>query len=659
MKQLLSIALAIMNISLWGQVAEPENQTCKPLPEVFQRMEQLDKAAQHLDVWDWDVHYYLLDISIDIPNETITGRVEVQFNPLTPGLENIQLDLTTGMTVDSVYLNGASFNHYSDILSIVLDGDYDPGETVAVGIAYHGHPVENGFKGFDFQNQYGQASQPPMISTLSEPYGARTWWPCKDVPTDKADSIQVRITVDETLTAVSNGLLMEELNNLDGTKTWVWEHKYPISTYLISLAVTDYHYWSELHHFADGDSMPLEYWVYPSYASQTNVNRWNLTGNMVNIYSAAYGKYPFATEKYGMAQFEWGGAMEHQTCSSMGASGENTIAHELSHQWWGDLVTCANFHHIWLNEGFATYSEALYWGAKNGEAAYHAHMATKDQDYNGSIYRIDTTSISWIFNYIVYGKGAWTLHMLRHVLGDDAFFETLADYRETYQFSHVTTEDFQAVAESVYGDDLGWFFDQWIYGSGRPVYEWWWRQENPDPFGNSTVHVRIEQTQNSSYPLFRMPIDLHFQGSDLDTTVVVWDSLRSQEFTLELAGQPATLAFDEAKWIYKYASQVAGVDQMAAMPGSFQLLDVYPNPFNAELTITYLVQSAFQGSLTIFDITGSRIYNQTINRSEGGRYTLTWNGQNILGEPQASGIYLIQLSSSSQQSDTRKVSLLK
>ncbi|MCF6239031.1 MAG: M1 family metallopeptidase, partial [Candidatus Marinimicrobia bacterium] len=480
MKQFM-IIISIFSLSL-AQEAEPTNIPCKPLAKMASHYDRLAKSALRTDVWDWNVHYYDLAFDIDIDTEIIQGVTVVHFTSNTPDLESIQLDLNSGLTVDSVFLDGAVFNHASDMLSVSLAGSYGIGEPVAVGIAYHGHPEESGFQAFEFGTQYNVVGGIPMISTLSEPYGARTWWPCKDVPTDKADSVRISITVDEGLTAVSNGLLTSEVSNLDGTKTWVWEHKYPITTYLVSLAITEYEYWEDTFYFTNGDSMPLEYWMYPSYATNTNIDRWNLTANMVGIFNEVYGDYPFAEEKYGMAQFGWGGAMEHQTCSSMGSSGENTIAHELAHQWWGDLVTCSNFHHIWINEGFATYSEALYWGEKNGEYAYHEHMASKDNNYTGSIYRSDTTNVWSIFNYIVYGKGAWTLHMLRHVIGDENFFETLAEYRDIYQFSHASTEDFQSVAEAVWGQDLEWFFDQWIYGSGKPWYDCWWSAAPVDEF---------------------------------------------------------------------------------------------------------------------------------------------------------------------------------
>ncbi len=637
-----------------AQVYENTNVPCKPLAEMAGHYDRMAKAALRADVWDWDVHYYNLDLDIDIETEIVTGKVEIYFTPKTPDLESIQLDLSSILSVDSIYMNGAVFNHASDILSITLDGIYAIDEPVVVGVAYHGHPMESGFQAFKFGTQSGI----PMISTLSEPYGARTWWPCKDVPTDKADSVRISIKVDETYTAVANGLLTSEVDNSDGTKTWIWEHKYPVTTYLISLAITEYKYWTETYHFAEGDSMPLEYWMYPSYATNDNIDRWNLTANMIGIFSEAYGKYPYSEEKYGMAQFSWGGAMEHQTCSSMGSSSENTIAHELAHQWWGDMVTCSNFHHIWINEGFATYSEALYWGEKIDDNAYHAHMASKDMNYSGSIYRSDTSSVWSIFDYIVYGKGAWTLHMLRHVIGDENFFETLAQYRAAFLYSHASTEDFQGVAEVVWGQDLEWFFDQWIYGIGRPSYRWWWSANGPDEFGNSQVTVHVDQIQSSSLPTFKMPIDLSFSDGSNEVNMMIWDSLRAQDFNITLNFLPTELTFDENEWILKSASQIANVDG-GYYPESFKLLSAYPNPFNSEVNIPYATGANFNGSLSIYDLRGREVYSMSLHHETASVHEFQWNGKDNQGISLGSGLYIIQLTSLGHGSFSQKLSILK
>jgi len=642
-----------------AQVNRATDGPCKPISEMIAHYNYMSKFTETADVSDYDVHFYDLNFDIDVVPEIITGYVEIHFTSLVESLESIQLDFNSAMSVDSITVNAANFNHFSDQLSITLDGSYNVGESVIVGIHYHGHPTEVGFKGFTFSHQYNNSSRPRMISTLSEPYGARSWWPCKDVPTDKADSVRISVTTDNSLDVVANGMLVSETENLDGTKTTIWEHKYPITTYLVSLAISDYTYWTETYHFADGDSMPMEYWMYPPAASAGNIELWNRAAIMMDVFGEYYGKYPFAEEKYGMAQFEWGGAMEHQTCSSMGSYGENTIAHELAHQWWGNLVTCSDFHHIWINESFATYSEALYWGAVNGEEAYHAHMASKMNNVNSSVYRYDASSVNSIFSWeMVYQKGAWVLHMLRHVLGDDIFFESLAEFRDAFQYSHASTEDFQGVVEEVWGQDLEWFIDQWIYGIGKPAYRWWWNASAADEFGNSQVTVHVDQTQGSTIPIYKMPIDLTFRDGSNDTTVVIWDSLQTQVFEITLDFVPHDLAFDEEAWIFKSANQVASVDDRFG-PESFKLRAAYPNPFNGEVNIPYFTGPNFSGMLTIYDLRGAEVYATPLQHSAAAEYQIRWDGMDSQGFTLGSGVYIVHISSPMYGSYSQKISILK
>lgn len=306
MKFFTTLLILTLATSLWAQEQEYNNIPCKPLAEMGSFHAGLAKAAERTDIWDWDVSYYGLEFDIDVDEELLYGQVVVQFSALTD-LNIIQLDLSDNLNVDSVYFNAAGYTHNLDVLEIELDADYAWGDVVQVGIAYHGHPEATGFQAFEFGTQGNEPGGIPIISTLSEPYGARTWWPCKDVPTDKADSVSISITVPENLTAVSNGMLISSFGDGEGNRTWRWEHKYPITTYLVSLAISEYYYWDDVYHFAGGDSMLLEYWMYPSHATPSIIDRWNLTPNMMSIFEEAYGQYPYHEEKYGMAQFGWGG----------------------------------------------------------------------------------------------------------------------------------------------------------------------------------------------------------------------------------------------------------------------------------------------------------------------------------------------------------------
>ena len=509
------------------------------------------------DQGDFDAIYYGLDLDIDVTNEIIYGGVKMLAKSKVSSLNSVALDLYDNMSVDSVKMGttNLSYTHSSDLINITLDRTYTSDEEFLFTVYYHGHPVEGGFQAFDFS--YHGSPPVPIISSLSEPYFARTWWPCKDHPSDKADSADINVTIDSTLIVASNGVLREVTDNGDGTKTYRWHESYPITTYLVSVAITNYQIFSHYYHYSPTDSMEVRYFVYPEYYSQA-VAAYGITVGAIEFLAQTFGEYPFITEKYGMAHFPWGGAMEHQTCSSMLYYWYDTyvIVHELAHQWWGDLITCGDWHNIWINEGFASYCEALYFEHIYGESYYHTYMGYMDYAGGGSIWVEDITNVWEIFSTIVYDKGAWVLHMLRHIVGDSIFFEILRSYYADPRFAYGTavTEDFLEVCESVSGMDLSWFFQEWIYETYRPNYRVSWMDENLG--GTYRVYLHIDQIQTTPPLIFTMPVDVTISTSQGDTTIVVFNHQRSQDFQLDLPSQPTSLVLDQDEWILRYLSYV-------------------------------------------------------------------------------------------------------
>ncbi len=527
-------------------------------------------AKAPVSQWDYDAIYYGLDLDIDVSSEIVYGGVRFLAKSKVTSLSNVVLDLYDNMSVDSVKMGGdyLSYTHSSDQIDITLDRSYASDEEFLFTVYYHGHPVEGGFQAFDFS--YHGSPSVPIISSLSEPYFARTWWPCKDHPSDKADSADINVTIDSSLIVVSNGVLREVIDNGDGTKTYRWHESYPITTYLISVAITNYQIFSDYYHYSPTDSMEVRYFVYPEYYSEA-VSAYAVTVGAIEFFAQTFGEYPFITEKYGMAHFPWGGGMEHQTCTSMLYSWYDTyvIVHELAHQWWGDYITCGDWHSIWLNEGFASYCEALYFENLYGEDTYHTYMGYMDYTGGGSIWVEDTTDVWQIFGSIVYDKGAWVLHMLRHVVGDSVFFDILRAYYADPKFAYGTavTEDFKDVCESVSGMELDWFFQEWIYGTYRPNYTVSWMYE--DLGGAYRVYLHMDQTQITDPQVFTMPVDISINTSEGETTFVVFNNQRNQDFQLELDAEPTSLVIDQEDWILKYVSYVGyGVNIV-----STQLLD--------------------------------------------------------------------------------------
>lgn len=507
---------------------------------------------------NYDVKYYDMDLDIDPTSETISGSVGVKLESLVNGLNEVDLDLYHGLNVNTVTGSSGEILSYSHstngLLSITLSTALNIGEISDLIVHYSGTPGTSGFGSFGFSSYSGQ----DMIWSLSEPYGSRNWWPCKDTPMDKADSVDISITVPEHLIVASNGLLVNQ-TSFNGLTTYHWEERYPITTYLVSVAIYPYTIYHDWYVYGENDSMRLDFYQFSSMPSN-----YYLTDDMITAFATRFGEYPFIEEKYGHADFVWGGGMEHQTMTSMGGSSQHLISHELAHQWWGDMVTCTNFHHIWINEGFATYGQAMWWEMRpdGGMEDLHLNMAYKEYWGSGTIYVTDTTNVSTIFNgNLSYNKASWVLHMLRHIVGDDVFFEGLLAFGEQYRFSTATTEQFRDIMEGVSGMDLDAYFQRWIYGEFYPQYRstsvW-------ADLGNnmSVVDVTIHQDQSSE--LFQMPVDVVIQ-TDISGFAFVADVTgQSQTFQFIVDGTPNQVNLDPSHWILRTV-QDGGLTQGTAI----------------------------------------------------------------------------------------------
>jgi hypothetical protein len=583
----------------------------EPLPEALRRDQAKRKAerferfalAERLQTENqtsYDVTYYSLDLGIDPIGGTVSGAVEIRGTVTGASLSTVDVDLGNTLVVSAVTYSGGTlaFVHAGDLLTVTLDRAYSQGEPFAFAVHYAG-PPDVQYGAFEFDSWNGS----PMIWSLSEPFGARSWWPCKDVPSDKADSVDIEITVPEALIVASNGTLVGETDN-GATKTYHWREKYPIATYLVSVAVHPYTVYSDWYRYSPTDSMEVKFFVFPDHYAVVQPT-YSKTVDMIELFSNIFGEYPFLEEKYGHAEFTWGGGMEHQTITSLGGWGEYLIAHELAHQWWGDMVTCDDFHHIWLNEGFATYSEALWSEFTYGEVQYRSDMEAAKYFGAGTIYVPDTGDWNRIFDSgLSYNKASWVLHMLRHVVGDDDFFEILQAYYADprYQYGTATTEQFRDVCEDVSGMDLDWFFHEWIYEELYPQYALDW-YATPNGGGHS-VHVSIDQDQTGY--IFKMPVDVTITTAGGAETFVAWDSLPSQSFTFDVSAAPVRVELDRDEWILR--TVLEPLTNPTFHRGILVVNGVDFNTYPTEITSAY-ADSVFWGDLEMsfwdcFDETG-------------------------------------------------------
>jgi aminopeptidase N len=618
-----------------------------------------------------DVTYYGLKLEVTSNPNYLSGSVIIGIKVDTASINNCFLDLRSELTVDSVHLIGAitTFTHINHKINVNLDRTYIQNEVFFVEVFYQGLPGSSGFGSFTF-GSHGAPPGTPAIYTLSEPYGAPDWFPCKDTPADKADSSDVWITVSDQFTAVSNGTLESVVTNSNGTKTFHWKNHYTIAHYLISLAITNYSQYDTYFHYGQSDSMIITNFIYPEHLDNTIKNALDETDNMIEVFSNRYGLYPFIQEKYGHAEFGWGGGMEHQTCTSMGHGGllqSNYISHELSHQWYGDMITCKDWHHVWLNEGFATYSEAVYIEAKNGKAAYDSQIVNEMYYAKlayGSIWvqNHNISNVDSIFNfYRSYAKGACVLHMLRGVVGDSTFFDIMRAYSDDpdLKYGVAVTEDFQQIAESVYGYSLNYFFQEWIYGEKYPKYNVNWSKNS---LGGDlySIDLNIIQNINSDPAFFTMPVQIRVNTSLGDTTVTLFNNAQNQNFQFNVNGSPASINFDPGNWILK---DVLGITdtEILPIPLEYSLKQNYPNPFNPSTTIEYSIPQSGFVSLKVFNVLGKEVATLVNGQNESGKHKVEFDASSL-----NSGVYFYRIesgnpSTSSGQgfTETKKMILLK
>ncbi len=596
-----------------------------------------------------DVTYYFLNLTVSTSPAAnlLSGDVLIKAFNRSDSLSSIVLDLMKTMTVDSVTVGGSrtSFSQQPQTLTIALDRTYHRDEIIAVRVIYHGVPLATGFGSFYFSNHNGT----PWVWSLSEPYGSRDWWPCKDHPHDKADSSDVWITCDSRFKAGSNGKLIAIIDNGNGTHTYRWSERYPIASYLISIAVTNYAEFTNWFRYTATDSMPVVNYVLPEllpYAQQSLL----VAVDALGIFSNAYGLYPFIKEKYGHSSMGVGGAMEHQTMTSTTNFAEYTVAHELSHQWFGDMITCGSWVDLWLNEGFASYSEAVYAERKYGEptyAGYMRHFMDGAKGAVGPLRNPDTASVPKLFAVTgVYDKGASVLHMLRHVVGDSVFFACLRAYASDprLRYSTATTVDFQTDCERVTGSSLSFFFDEWMNGVGYPSYTYVWQSAKHESQWILSLH--IDQANGAGGgTLFRMPLDVSIHGTGWDTAVVILNAQSSQDYTLNLSHRPVDVRLDPDNWVLADTKNLND----GTLPTTFRLYQNYPNPFNPGTTFSFDIPVRSNVSLVVYNVLGEEINRLFQGRAEAGHHEIPWNGTTTDGRIAPSGIYLCELATTSQR----------
>ena len=516
------------------------------LSYIYTYFQKIDENYITLNQRKLDIIKYDLSFDLYPENKMIIARAILTGKVTDPAVTTIDLNFYDNFQINNITLNDIPVEYENDGTRLTLP--YIPTETneFEIVVDYEGTPKKAGLEGFVFGKRNGTS----VVYNLSEPTYASTWFPCNDLPFDKTN-LEIKITNDTSMVSVSNGVLVDVTTN-GSRRTYHWKTEYPISTYLVAIYSSDYEYFSDQYISLDGkDTMNVEYYVLPDKLEKAKAD---FSGHveMLEVFSRMFGEYPFLKEKYGVAEFLWyAGAMEHQTITGVSSNMiggnkffEDTFAHELAHQWWGNAVGPKSWKDIWLNEGFATYSEALYYEALSGKDALRSTMLSKySSDFSGSL----AEPGPFLFTRTMYDKGAWVLHMLRNEVGDSSFFKILSTYYETYKYSNASITDFKSVCENVSGLILDKFFEQWVYGKGQIELNYNSKTEATDDGNILTIH--LEQVQED-YEEFHFPLEINLKFKGLSEQNFRFNIIsRDTLLKIPVNDIPETIDLDPNNWL--------------------------------------------------------------------------------------------------------------
>lgn len=509
---------------------------------------------------NFDVQHYIIRVSFNRDTKTVFGDVTVKIKPLTPALKTFNLN-AKDLNVKKVTVESSNkelfFKTLRDKLDITLDRAYSVNETISVRIVYQAQPNRGLY--FTKQGEKNSFVVPAQIWTQGEPEDNSAWFPCYDFPDDKATTEQF-ITTDSDELAIGNGVLIETTTNPDKTKTYHWSLDAPYATYLVSMVVGKYVKLEDKY-----KDTAIEYYVYPG-SEEVSRKAFNQTLHMMELFENNF-RFPFPYKRYAqtiVADFNIFAGMENMTSTTladtyilnenayMNEATEELISHELAHSWFGNLVTCKNWSHLWLNEGFATYMEAAYDEQTEGRAAYLQKIRSDAMTYlMPNPYGISHPLVnkyynlqSELFDEVTYQKGSVVIHMLRQTVGDEIFWQALNLYLNEFKFKAAETSDLQRIFERVSGQNLQWFFDQWVYKTGVPMLK------ADYSFDKQTQMLRVNLTQtqpsNPGVPaVFRVKVDVKITTSTGIQNEIVEMNKQNQSFFLKVNGELQSVKIDK------------------------------------------------------------------------------------------------------------------
>ena len=542
---------------------------------------------------NYDLRYQRLELTLNpASSANITGKVTSHFIP-NQDMNSIYFDFNDALTVSEVKYHGSNIS-FSQLTSNEIKIDFPStlfnNVLDSLSISYSGTPVnENIIDSYSRHrlNKSTNTSVPYVIYTLSEPYGAKDWFPTKQSLNDKIEKVRIEVTTPTGIYVAANGKLISE-TAISGTQLkTIWQTNYAIPAYLIAIGVTSYNKYTDT---IGNPPFPYINYIYPSNSGLTLTNI-NKVKPIMELFETYFGPYPYRDEKYGHMEFDFGGGMEHPTMSSMGTNTLSVYAHELGHQWFGDKTTCKTWNDVWINEGFARFAEHLYnekitnAGNKTAFITYLQSIINNITSSNGGTVYVPESGLESfrIFDSrLSYDKGSYLLVMLKWMVGEDAFYQAIRNYSNQYAYNYATGMDFKSSFEASTGKDFTEFFNDWYFGEGYPIYNIKWKQ-NPD----QSISFKVSQTRSttSAPAFFEMLLPIKVTGTSGQTAeLVLNNTTNDQFFTLPLSFEASSVSFNYENQILTKNPTITNDTTFLTTSDYKEIpLKMYPNPTQSEI----------------------------------------------------------------------------
>lgn len=616
-----SLLIIASTLSINSSLLAQESKSHCAKRDAFSNMQMKSPNLSHQEIEEakkYDVHFYALDVEMNNLSTHIAGTGEIH-GIVKENLDSVLFELYETFNISDIRVNTIStpFNHDGSIVKVPVN--LAPGQSFEIAIDYDGTPPTvstNPLGGSGMTNDTDSYWNSQVTWSLSEPYSAYEWWPCKQDLRDKADSISMKITIPNNCKAGSNGILENVVDLGNGTSRYEWFHRHPIAYYLISIAVGEYvEYNIYANPIGSPDSVLIQNYIYNTPGALASFkDDIDETVDYIELFAELFGRYPFDDEKYGHCLAPVGGGMEHQTMTTQGSFDNELTAHELAHQWWGNSVTCASWSDVWINEGFASYSSHLMLenfapsDASMSMLIIHNNVMSNP---NGSIWVADSLNEAAIFNgRLTYDKGAAFIHTLRFMMDDDSLFYTaLKNFQSDFKDSVALALDVRDHLEAVSTVNFDDAFNQWYYGEGYPTYSLKWNSIGDD------LYFNVSHSTSSSTPTFTTPLEVYFERTDLpDTTVRVEISSNSDHFIIPNFGNTGGyVSIDPNNWIINKLGTLTKDENYTSVvqENKTTALNIYPNPSIDAFNI--VMDDTAEKTIHIYSTLGKTVYKGVFN----------------------------------------------